>query len=303
MHARQPMRSSAPPPFVTAPADSFHRCVDFGALARTLRGPLPADPRSRIVGPHDLHVLHELRRRHRIAGPDQIPADFFVWATGEPPHPAMTKLGGAPFLPRSRPWPERDGTVGDFAAQLCFVDSRHLVPPLPGDVLLVFCFHDLDCTSWERRLYEFVWVDVQEQELTPLAAVRHSQNGARAPTPAFFGYRVRSYDVPGQVERVRTDPSIPDCGLHNAAVAKIGGAATDAQSVWQPEVPADWRFLGQITGIWPAVGVPWPVVDREAPVAAAGTPEYQALMHGPGDGITCLYLDGRGEVQVRFSCG
>ena len=45
-----------------------------------------------------------------------------------------------------------------------------------------------------------------------------------------------------------TPSSIPDCGLHNAAVAKIGGAATDAQSVWQPEVPADWRFLGQITG-------------------------------------------------------
>lgn len=289
--------------FVTAPTGSFHRCIDLAALANTIRGPLPAQPRSRIVGPHDLHVLHELRRRHSLTGPNPIQADYFVWATGEPPHRATTKLGGVPYLPATMPWPEREGTTADFCAQLNFADSLDLVPELPGDVLLVFRFHDLDHSSWDRALYDFRWVTLREQELIAPAAVRHSRNGGRAPDPALFGYRARTCDLLDQVERVRDDPSLPRCGLHNAEATKIGGAATDAQSVWEPQVPGDHRFLGQLTGIWPAVGVPWPSVDREEPVAAYPDPEYRARMAGPGDGITCLYLDGRGEVQIRFSCG
>lgn len=99
--------------------------------------------------------------------------------------------------------------------------------------------------------------------------------------------------------RIRADASLPRCRLHNAEVTKIGGAATDVQSVWEPKVARDHRFLGQLTAIWPAVGVPWPVVDRPAPVAGLPSP---ALTSGPGDGITCFYLDGRGDVQVHFSC-
>ncbi len=291
-------------PFVVMPAGSFHAMVDLGALARTLAPPeLPTEPRSLIVGPHDLHVLHRLRARHRVTAADEIRADYFVWDSGEAPHRAMTKLGGVPYLPAAMAWPERDGTVGDFYAQLNFVDSKDLLPPLPGDVLLVFRFHDLAHTSWDQDLYAFVWVDLREQELVAPAAVRMSRNGARDPWPAMHGYRVRTYDVPSLVERVRSDDSMPRCGLHNAKVTKISGAATDEQSVYQPEVPPDHRFLGQITAVFPPVGVPWPMVDREAPVLAHGTPDYYAMMSGPGDGITCLYLDGAGAVRVVFSCG
>lgn len=291
------------PPFVTSPTGSFHRCIDLGALAHALPGPLPAEPRSRIVGPHDLHVLHELRRLHHLTGPHARPTDLFVWATGEPPHRAMTKLGGVPFLPAAMAWPERDGTTADFCAQLNFADSRDLVPELPGDVLLVFRFHDLDHSSWSRELYDFRWVSLREPEPIAPAAVRHSRNGGRDPGPVLHGYRVRTVDLPDQVERIRNDPSLPSCSLHHSEATKIGGAATDAQSLQQPEVPEDHRFLGQITGVWPAVGVPWPSVDREEPVAAYPDPAYRARTVGPGDGITCLYLDGRGDVQVRFSCG
>ena len=82
-----------------------------------------------------------------------------------------------------------------------------------------------------------------------------------------------------------------------------GGAATDEQSVWEPQVPADHRCLGQLAGIWPAVGVPWPPVDRQAPVTGAPDSEYRARTAGPGDGITCLYPDGRGEMQIPFRWG
>ena len=298
----RPISHFTPPPFVNSPAGSFHPCIDLRLLADTLKGPLPADPRRRIVGPHDLHVLHSLRRLHRVAGAGEVPADFFIWATGEPPHRAMTKLGGVPYLPAAMAWPERDGTFGDFYGQLCFLDSKDLVPPLPGDVLLVFRFHDLEHNSWDRELYDFRWVDVKAQELISPAAVRTSRVCQGEPDPAFGGYRMRTYDIPGQVERIRADASLPSCHLHNAEVTKIGGAATDVQSVWEPKVPRDHRFLGQFTALWPAVGVPWPVVDRPAPVAEFPSPEFKALVSGPGDGVTCLYLDGRGDVQVNFSC-
>ncbi len=73
------------------------------------------------------------------------------------------------------------------------------------------------------------------------------------------------------------------------------------QSICEPEVPDDWRFLGQFTGLYPAADTPYPVVDRAAPIPADGA-ALRDLSTGPGDGITCLYLDAEGEVRVSFSC-
>lgn len=62
------------------------------------------------------------------------------------------------------------------------------------------------------------------------------------------------------------------------------------------------EVVGQITAVWPSVGTPYPVVDRAAPVPEPPSPQYDALMSGPGDGITCLYLDASGRVRLYFSC-
>jgi hypothetical protein len=116
------------------------------------------------------------------------------------------------------------------------------------------------------------------------------------------GYRMRTFDLPSPPDRTRSLPPRP-AGWDRVHATKIGGVASDVQSAWSPEVPADWRFLGEIAAVVPAVGVPFPVVDREAPLASHGAPEYRALTSGPGDGVTCLWLDGAGRVRVRFSCG
>jgi hypothetical protein len=298
--------NSAPlPPFVRRTDGRLHGEIDRDALARTLRdAPVRGEVRTRIVGPHDLHVFEQRRRQRIVRSAAAIPADYFVFASGEAPHRAMTKLGGVPFLPASMPWPRRRGTVGDFYAQLSFVDSKDLLPSLPGDVLLVFRFHDLpDVTSRQDELYGFVWVDSSERRPIAPADVQRSQTCAEGDTWAtMHGYRVRTFDDPSQLELLRAK-QIEDVELLTGEATKVGGAPNDCQSIWPPEVPADYRFLGQLTAVFPAVGVPFPVVDREAPLGPRDFAERERLCSGPGAGITCLYLDSHGEVRVYFSEG
>lgn len=288
------------PPFVRRTDGRLHGEIDLDELARTLRdAPLRGEQRTRIVGPHDLHVFEQRRRQRIMRSAAARPADYFVFASGEAPHRAMTKLGGVPFLPASMPWPRRRGTVGDFYAQLSFVDSKDLVPSLPGDVLLVFRFHDLpEVTSWDDELYGFVWVDSSERQLIDAADVQRSQTCADGDTWAtMHGYRVRTFDDPSQLEVLRATRK-DDVHILTGVATKVGGAPTDEQSVWPPEVPSDYRFLGQLTAVWPTVGVPFPVVDRETPLDS----QEDRFVSGPGNGITRLYLDARGDVRVSFSC-
>ena len=291
------------PPFVRRTDGRLHGEIDLDELARTLRdAPIRGEVRTRIVGPHDLHIFEQRRRERIVRSAAAIPADYFVFASGEAPHRAMTKLGGVPFLPASMPWPRRSGTVGDFYAQLSFVDSKDLLPSLPGDVLLVFRFHDLpDVTSWDEELYGFVWVDSAERRLIDPADVQQSvqeaKNCADGDTWAtMHGYRVRTFDDPSQLERLQID----DVYLLTGEATKVGGAPNDRQSI--PTVPNDYRFLGQLTAVGPTDGVPFPVVDREAPLGPLDFAERRRLVSGPGDGVTCLYLDRCGNVRVFFSC-
>lgn len=294
--------ATQPPPFVRHRDGRLHGEIDLDELARVLcDAPKSSRDRTRIVGPHDLHVFEQRRRQRIVRSAAAIPADYFVFASGEAPHRAMTKLGGVPFLPASMPWPRRGGTVGDFYAQLSFVDSKDLLPSLPGDVLLAFRFHDLpDVTSWDEELYGFVWVDSAERRLIDPAdvqqSVQESKNCADGYTWAtMHGYRVRTFDDPSQLERLQID----DVYLLTGEATKVGGAPNDCQSI--PTVPADYRFLGQLTAVWPTDEVPFPVVNREAPLDPHDFAERERLCSGPGCGITCLYLDGHGQVRVFFS--
>jgi uncharacterized protein YwqG len=67
----------------------------------------------------------------------------------------VTKIGGLPYRPAGRPWPvDSAGNARRFVAQLSFADSRDLVPPLPGDILLVFGDDDA-LLEPERLLFEW----------------------------------------------------------------------------------------------------------------------------------------------------
>src|SRR4051794_36092617 len=82
-----------------------------------------------VIGPSDLAVIEQIREEAFAQRPDasleRIPTDVFVFGVGEPARRDVTKFGGLPYWPRSRPWPHtRQGASMQFAAQVCFADSR-----------------------------------------------------------------------------------------------------------------------------------------------------------------------------------
>jgi uncharacterized protein DUF1963 len=111
-----------------------------------------------ISGPYDIAVLEQLREASyaHLPGIERVPTDIFVWSRGESDQRAVTKIGGLPYRVTERPWPVApSGAAMTFAAQICFADSRDIVPVLPGDVLLIFT----EAKNWgdeENPLYDFM---------------------------------------------------------------------------------------------------------------------------------------------------
>lgn len=116
----------------------------------------------RIEGPLDA-ISHRDAQRVRALDPSVAgkgrESHYFVWASGHPPKPHQTKLGGLPYLPSNVDWPrDKNGAPTVFLGQLNFQDSRHLLRfDLPGDILLLF--HD--DTAWEPIAR---WVDAPRGE-------------------------------------------------------------------------------------------------------------------------------------------
>jgi hypothetical protein len=90
--------------------------------------------------PEDVALLERLRASSYtpLSNLPRVPTDIFVWRAGEPSRREVTKIAGLPYRRADLPWPlAPSGSPLTFVAQICFADSRDLVPALPGDVLLI----------------------------------------------------------------------------------------------------------------------------------------------------------------------
>lgn len=120
-----------------------------------------------ISGPYDIAVLEQLRAMSYAYQSDvkRVATDLFIWFRGEPEQRMLTKIGGLPYRLASKDWPlSSSGVPLTFVAQLCFLDSRDLAPPLPGDVLLIFT----EARNWGTQqdpLYDFMGEDVHDSYL------------------------------------------------------------------------------------------------------------------------------------------
>ena len=171
----------------------------------------PLDERIGIVGPGDLARIDQIREKAFQSDDPTIPTDVFVLALGEAPRRDVTKIGGLPYRPSSIAWPtSNDGKPMTFLVQFRFVESKEILPPLPGDVMLVFV-KDIDT---EPSYYFFEWWPIGIDDLIQKDELPHSDwNFVNC-----YGIRHRTVDY-----------SFPDLNL---AKEKLSSKVSKSPSGW-----------------------------------------------------------------------
>jgi hypothetical protein len=115
------------------------------------------DTASVMTGPLPIAYVEQIRAALIAKGANlgrAVPTDLCVWNLGDSDIRDTTKIGGVPYWPASEPWPMiSPGKPYTFVAQLCFADSRDILPDFPGDILCVLAAEN-DYMDLELRLFE-----------------------------------------------------------------------------------------------------------------------------------------------------
>jgi hypothetical protein len=193
----------------------------------------------------------------------KVPTDVMVWNYGEPKRREVTKIGGVPYWPKSKPWPQNSaGEPLQFIGQICFADSRDLFPKLPEDVLLIFT-NGLYCDDWYEAeespdAVHYEWLPLKESNLIGESAVP-KQSMKLLPC---YGSVYRTFDYDG-VDRKTLNAleKKVQCPwkLDVIAGTKIGGVAGRIQEAPKMTKP----LLCSINSVEPATECPWPFLNSE----------------------------------------
>jgi len=227
-----------------------------------------------VVGPAAVAINEQLRAEALAAGEiprRRVPTDVAVWAQGEPTDRSITKIGGLPYRPSGVPWPVGDaGQPLRFIGQLCFVDSRDLVPMLPGDVLLVFGDDDALVAEPERLIFE--WWPLTTGPLVSQAPAEDE------PLAAFHAVLHRTEDWSDSIFEG----------------TKIGGVPKFIQE----EPPALGAFIGTIGSISVSLDERYPFVNV---AEARGRSSEADLMIGDM-GSLYLFMGSDGTIEALSQC-
>ena len=207
-----------------------------------------------------------IRLRHNRS----LPTDVFVWGEGEPEKPYLTKIGGLPYLPKELPYPtDANGQPYIFVAQICFVDSKDIVPlSLPGDVLLIFVKHDgwdgeyLQCHEPDDMHFE--WIRIADQPLWNPQTMK--ENGFRSVEPTFFGviHRTLDYKRTDEIYEKLCDTVGGPYLIHGMSATKIGGIPVSIQYGLDDFIAAnDATYFGQFVSLQFEPDVPFPWCNRK----------------------------------------
>ena len=234
-----------------------------------------------VVGPKSVAVNEQLRAEaagSASAGP-HVPTDVVVWCSGEPAHGAVTKTGGRPYRSASSPWPtDERGKELRFIAQLSFVDSRDLVPDLPGDVLLIFGEDEALLEEPGRLVFE--WVRLGIPDLVPDVPAREDE------VSCFYAVLHRTSDWPDADDAIFPE----DRRAESLAVwegTKLGGVPHFIQDDESP----GGRFIAALGSISVPDDERFPFVNVAEP--RGGSSENDLMIGDMGSLYLFLFPDGR----------
>lgn len=220
-----------------------------------------------ITSPSHISVVEQLRQEG-LKGRDasSVPTDVFVFAEGEPANRASTKVGGLPYWPKSIEWPTNELEVPlFFVGQICFADSKDIVPTVPGDVLVILAdYEELIEDTTSKEALHFYWFNLTDEELISDGS---NTSSAEWKIQARFGVRHRSVDY---VEIV------PEFGAYRRPYClqwiegtKIGGIPRWIQE--DPEL--NGKFVASLGSIQPKPKTPYPFVNQPEPINSYHFPD------------------------------
>jgi len=213
-----------------------------------------------ISGPYDIAVLEQMREMTyaNLHGVERVPTDVFVWSRGEPVQRAMTKIGGLPYREAGRPWPVTpSGATMTFVAQICFADSQDIIPPLPGDLLLIFA----EGQAWEYGELDeedvaFEWSSLNRH---PLVSPEEIPETTWDILPC-YGAIHRTWDYP-HVNGL----AYPDIAPHIPPVfeaTKIGGSCPWSNTEWSDYSSSEMEgYLCSLSSLHNAIYRPFPFLN------------------------------------------
>jgi hypothetical protein len=276
-------RRSPPPPdpplpvwqgggdILVSPSRKLHPEIDYEAIAR---GFIASGLDQKLAGelvtsPYDLFAVETLRDRHGLRTGRAVPTDVFVLGKGEAPRRDATKIGGLPYWPAGRAWPnDIAGRPYRFLAQFNFADSLDLFAGLPGEVLLVFVGHAEgdqrgpdDWAAVEPPAVHLKWLP---SGLEPVASVPSEL--IAYPQATFFGAIHRTADYPDAAETAGNLDVRDSACLPIIYGVKIGGLPHPVQDRDYRERGYQGRLqlLCQLGSIQCAANVPYPWLNEPA---------------------------------------
>lgn len=258
-----------------------------------------------VILPYDLAQL-ERTRKHALQdmsdgfGP-AVATDVVLWRLGPPKAPYHTKFGGAPYRPADAPWPRYEGREMIFVAQWCFHDSQALVPPLPGDLLLLFADVSGDSSLWLPGLLpgtlHLEWQNLgidQRNQRRVIPERAFPQRELHAVLCRSFEYPLASDQLEDALGAL--GHSLPGL-ITNSQATRIGGSTwfIQGRGPKQNEV-----LLATLSSIQFTPEAPDPFLDRTEPLSER---ECQELEFSLGDtGCIYIFLGKDGQVRVSWDC-
>ena len=254
-----------------SPSRTLHPEIDYEEVARGfIAGGLDQKLAGELVtSPYDLFAVETLRDRHGLRTGRAVPTDVLVLGKGEAPRRDGTKIGGLPYWPAGRAWPnDAAGNPYRFLAQFNFADSHDLFDDLPGEVLLIFVGRgegdQRGPDAWaavEPPAVHLAWLP---SGLEPIASV--PPEWLAYPQHTFFGAIHRTADYLDAAEMASNLDVRDSVCLPTIYGVKIGGLPHPVQDRDYRErgYQGRMRLLCQLSSIQCATDVPYPWVNEPA---------------------------------------